>query len=246
MFFPAHKHKHWHSRTWLFESTPRLPASPSLFLIFYVAPASSPDHAYAKSVHHNWYVDKPAGTPRDDAYDNMGDTMLAAPIDPKHYPSNLYALPDVIEVFLFKDLQHQADVRVAVDLSSNQVPALLEIVTYPALSTPTTDLTALHNLGHTDDRFFSQVQLGKPGCPIPALIRVAVAVSGSRQDMQSLSEPLMRSVTLSSGYGTIIGLSHEHLSGLELEDVHGTRLKSCVARSQHTSPSMVNMACRLR
>ncbi|KAG8330498.1 hypothetical protein J6590_062541 [Homalodisca vitripennis] len=102
--------------------------------------------------------------------------------------------------------------------------------------------TALHNLGHTDDRFFSQVQLGKPVCLIPALIRVAVAVSGSRQDMQSLSETLTRSVTLSSGYCTIIGLSHGHLSGLELEDVHETRQKSCVARSQHTSPSMFNMA----
>ncbi|KAG8319811.1 hypothetical protein J6590_083494 [Homalodisca vitripennis] len=83
-----------------------------------------------------------------DALLGCGDTVIVGgdvnastpPVDPTHYPPHLNALPDVIVVFLFKDLQHQSDVRVVDDLSSDHMPVMAEVAISPAAGTPPTDL----------------------------------------------------------------------------------------------------------
>lgn len=68
--------------------------------------------------------------------DQRDDTVVAAPLEPTLYPPRLNALPDVIDVFLLKDLMYQYDMYVTDDLSSDHVPVIFEISTTPASREP--------------------------------------------------------------------------------------------------------------
>ena len=65
--------------------------------------------------------------------DQRGDVDVVATVEPTYYPSRANAGPDVLDVFLCRDLRHEFEVTVADDLSSDHVPVLATLAACPAM-----------------------------------------------------------------------------------------------------------------
>lgn len=68
--------------------------------------------------------------------DQRGDVSVAAPDEPTFYSPTLRVQPDILDIFLTKDLQFPSTIAVADDLSSDHVPVILTVGAAPTLGYP--------------------------------------------------------------------------------------------------------------
>lgn len=88
--------------------------------------------------HQTWNSRRanPKGVALSNYLTQRADTSVLAPVDPTHFPANLQGTPDVLDIFLLKDVPFPTEVKAVNDLSSDHIPVLLTVHSSPTSRHP--------------------------------------------------------------------------------------------------------------